>query len=138
MKTTFTTEDGATFNTEAEARKHEYYLSEIEAIDRKLPRAIDSGCEFANGGGFIQHTPEALANWLSDVEKLLRKYEGAETADRWAQNPRGIVGRYLDDGGSPAYAFVYRVMSIGNDFREWGQPYYALNPGKMEPWNNVK
>ena len=54
--------------------------------------------------------------------------------NRFLKNPfsfrNSIIGRYLDDAGTNAvYSAWYRFMSMDDLYREWGQPYYALNPG---------
>lgn len=42
----------------------------------------------------------------------------------------GIAGRYFNDGNDHLYRLWNRVMATDDAFREWGQPYFALNPGK--------
>ena len=41
---------------------------------------------------------------------------------------QGVIGRYLDDSGNkPLYTCWYRFMCIDEKYREWLQPYYAIN-----------
>lgn len=45
----------------------------------------------------------------------------------------GWIGRYFDDGGHNClYEAWSRLRCIDEKGREWGQPYYALNPEKGE------
>ena len=103
----------------------------IVAVDAMLPRAIDEGCAFANGGGYIQHTHEAVQVFLEATQRLFNEHTPT-LAGMFRENPRGIVGRYLDDNNSPLYYLYGRISRIDGQHREWGQPYFVLNPGKAK------
>lgn len=114
-------------------------VEDIRAVQAMLPRAIDEGCLFANGGGYIQHTPATFAAFLAAVQGLFDKH-APSLAKMFSAQPRGFVGRYLDDGGSPLYSVYMRICMIDDSYREWGQPYYAIHPGtgKHVVWPNTE
>lgn len=137
--------DGHTFKTAEECEKYERLLAELKRINAMLRRAVDEGCNFANGYGFVQQTPEALKRFDEAFAEFLAGYISQETANLYSKCPQGIVGRYLSDGGGAFYDAAYRLWvrrySIDEENREWGQPFYAMpqNKGRREltPWLNV-
>jgi hypothetical protein len=57
--------------------------------------------------------------------KLIRKYyPDSNYLSLWA-NPRGIIGRYLDDAGSPLYRLNSLLCCFDKYGNLWNQPYYA-------------
>ena len=42
----------------------------------------------------------------------------------------GMVGRVLSDSGGDLYKTWNRFMCIDDEYREWEQPYYAMNAEK--------
>lgn len=126
--------DGKLFDTEAECKKYEGYLTLIENAHAAIQSALDSSCDFANGGGFVQHNPLDLANFKSLVAQAIRSQLGDKHAQMFIDNPRGFIGRIIDDGDDKYLkGFIYRIWSIDNQNREWGQPFYAIesNAGRF-------
>ena len=81
-----------------------------------------------NGATYVQHTVDAVHKFTMAIAAALGEFESHEMRDRWLEQPRGIVGRFLDDTGSIFYRDYIRLISIDSQNREWGQPYYANNP----------
>lgn len=133
-QTIFRSDDGKRFDTEADCLNYEQMVIEAAKANKILPQAVDDGCSFTNGGGYIQYTAENVARFEKETERLIREYISKEYADKYAQCPRGIVGRYLSDGGGPQNDLAYKLWTrrycIDDSFREWGQPFYALNPDR--------
>lgn len=133
--TRFKTFDGELFETDAEAQEHEAYLMKVKDVENMLhPLPQNDGCSFANGDGYIQHTKEAFNAYKAAILELGGKHVHSAMTE-WAKNPdevhnMGIAGRYFDDGDHGLYKLWNRVMCTDADFREWGQPFFALNPGK--------
>jgi hypothetical protein len=122
----FQAEDGSRFENLKEAKKYEAILNQVNAIP--FLNYEDDNCSFANGGGYIQQS-KGIIKMAED--KLL------ELANEWFKpekpftNPRGIVGRYCCDSNMKALNRLYsRLQCIDSEGREWGQPYFANNPGK--------
>lgn len=121
--------DGSYFNTEEECIKYESILSKVNNFLNKLPdrEKYDKDCILSNGGGYIQ----LPYNPKSEMEKLL-----VNLSNIWF-NPSTpfekfnfILVRYIDDVNMKCLnKLVFRLMCIVED-REYGQPFYANNPGK--------
>ena len=129
--------DGVLWESEDKAEKHEAFLDEIDVIKQLLPPLPkDEGCHFANGHGYIQHTRESFNAYKVAILQLGGEICYAPMKE-WANEPdsvanMGIAGRYFDDGNHHLYRLWHRVMCTDGNYREWGQPYFALNPDKGE------
>jgi hypothetical protein len=128
--------DGAEFTDARACQEHERLLREIALItDRLVPSPPSGANEFAQ-----QHK----ATFLSVQRDLVLIFERLHPAmidqhtewARYATIPAGmtLIGRYMDDAGPTAlYAAWNRIMCTDKHFREWGQPYYALEANKRLP-----
>lgn len=89
---------------------------------RDLDISNDSSCP-----SYIQHiakdVEEAQRNFIKLVDEVLgTKYSGSEV------HRRGIIGRIIDDSGNKElYKGWHRFVCIDDKYREWEQPYYAIN-----------
>lgn len=130
--------DNTEWDTQEKADKRD---SMLEAISKAMlplgPKIKDSHCDFANGGGYVQHNPAAvLATKCALIE--LAKTECPD--DFWSKyapeeiHPMSHAGRLLD--GHILWEPWSRLARIDEYAREWGQAYYALNPreGKQVVW----
>jgi hypothetical protein len=132
--TKYQADDGRLFDSESAAIEHEFYLSEIEGIEKALPPRPDDGCKFENGDGYLQHTQESVDAFKREILMLAaRRLKDPKLAE-WAKKPQEVhgfsyVGRLLDDCDRHLYGLWSRVMCMDEKNREWGQPYFALNPG---------
>lgn len=102
----------------------------------------DSGCEFANGHGYLQLEKkqyDEMTLWLTEKIKKYNKW----AYDDWKKNnPKydfreclwgGFIGRYLGDGDSKLYKYWSKLYCIcPKCYKQYGQPYYAINCCKKE------
>ncbi len=105
----------------------------VNKIMSKLPKSIeDLEADKKYIMPYIQHSKEIVdmvefeflelcSDALnSDVYRTLNKSGSVHR--------QGIVGRYLDDSGNYVlYGAWSRFMCIDINYREWIQPYYAIN-----------
>jgi hypothetical protein len=132
--------DGRRFERASEALAHESLLGTLDEIDLPLGNKPDN-VNFSNGGGYIQHSRSTVTDFKGRLLSLacnLHPSIREAVAETPFENvhPGSIVGRILDDSNSPLYRLWYRLYCIDRMDREWGQPYFALNPkaGKQELW----
>lgn len=128
--TKYVSEDGVSFDTAKACTEHEKLVKTLSAIMAPLgKKPKDPGCVFANGGGYIQHSLEDVAKARQGLLNLFNK-------GRKESMGFSFLGRYLDDSGSIAYSEWVRLYCIDERGREWGQPFYAITPGKgkQEPY----
>lgn len=110
-------------------------IEEAERQVRKIALAKDINDRLGatkpdpNGDSYVQHTYRAVARFILDVDGWLEEFASERIVRSWREDPRGLVGRLLDDSGDHiGYGFNYRLACIDGANREWGQPYYANNP----------
>lgn len=128
MKTVYQSKSGRTFEYPEDAQKEDRFVDEVDAI---LAPFRDKDIQ---PGEFVQRTEQQVNNLINQTYRLLVRYYGtnSEIPEKWKKDPRGIVGRYLDDGDSPAYPIVGIIWAIDNRNRQWQQPYYALAANRGE------
>lgn len=134
--------DGAEFETEAACLKHEALIAECAAIVARLePRANLPNCNYENGHGYVQQVPATVLSVQADLVKIARRYFTDKSSNahfdfaETAAQPAGLsmVGRFIDDGcPSPVNRAWRRICCMDAEFREWGQPYFAMNPERAE------
>jgi hypothetical protein len=125
--------NGAEFASEEAARKYEILLDEVDAAMAPLGRHPDT-CDFANGGGYLQHAPGAVFKAFDAIVALVERtlaslpegWQPLPSAEIWRCRG-GIIGRYLDDSHSVLWRAWVRFLCVDDRFREWGQPYHARN-----------
>jgi hypothetical protein len=140
--TKFQADDGTEFRTPNEAMAHDALCVEVAALVAKLHARPDDGCNFSNGHGFIRQDKDAVLAVQRGLVAIARRYFGSDEIyerhfrySEEAEKPTGhtFVGRLIDDGcPAPVTRAWQRLMCIGEDFREWGQPYYANHPNEAE------
>jgi hypothetical protein len=136
--TKYESNDGKLFDSEADAVGHEEYLKQAKTVAGILPPRPDDGCKFDNGAGYIQHTPELVREYKRAVLLLAASKRPDVKFAEWAEKPdqvhgMSVVGRYIDDGCDKYIGRLwYRVCCLDDQCREWGQPYFALHPGRAE------
>jgi hypothetical protein len=99
-----------------------------------LPPSINDvrGNLYENGNGFndpyIQHTPEIVEEvQAAFIELCVQEGVLPEKFLQGKVHRQSIIGRYLDDSNSIFYKHWYRFMCIDEKYREWQQPYFAIN-----------
>jgi hypothetical protein len=136
--TRYEANDGSLFESETEATAHDAYLEEVKVVEAMLPARPDDGSQFENGAGYLQHTPEKVREFKRAVLMLAAKDDPDSEFIEWAREPdrirgMGIVGRSIDDGCDRYVGRLWhRVRCMDDRCREWGQPYFAPNPGEGE------
>lgn len=78
-----------------------------------------------NGDLFIQQDPIIIE---SLKQQMIQHYD-----------PKigfGILGRYLNDGDSVLYEHWCRLSNCDEQYREWGQGYYRINPNESAKCGN--
>lgn len=132
--TKYQADDGKVFDSEQAAIKHDAKILSVKCAYKLLkPTPKNDGCDFANGGGYVQQDPIKVQEFKRQI--MLMGAEHHSKMEEWAKNPmevhpQSIVGRILSDCDSTLYEAWYRVMCMDDKFREWGQPYYAMHPTK--------
>lgn len=130
--TKYKADDGVEFLNASECELHEANCELAEAIMRTLPKKPDS-CDFSNGGGYVQHDAETLLKARNRFLEFVKRY----TDHKWIQQSidGGMdidcswAGRIIGEcAPSSIYKHWCRFGCVDKSFREWGQPYYALNP----------
>lgn len=137
--TKYVANDGYEFNTEKHCLAHENLLLKIEDVHKLLgSRAKDVGCEFSNGAGYIQHTKNEVFNFKKALVALCKSRVRDDVFKLPLDKiyPGGIASRILSETNPRLYQVWSRLCCIDEYNREWGQPYYALNPtkGAQEKW----
>jgi hypothetical protein len=125
-------DDGTEFITPDQAIAHDKLCVEIAAIMSRLVSAEISG------PGFIQQDPVAVLNVQHSLvmifERLFPRMVDAHTEfARNATRPAGmtLIGRYMDDcAPGPLNTAWRRIMRMDSKFREYEQPYYAIQADK--------
>lgn len=139
--TKWKSENGREFDNSEQAQKADELFAKQNEVSKLLPQAVDIRCEFANGGGYVQHTQEDVNKFMAGIRELIAN-EFGETSDivkGFDKNPIGMVGRFLDDSGSDTYRLWSRLYNIDPRLREWGQRFYAQNiPTDPKPWPHIE
>lgn len=125
--------DGVEFTDEQECIKYELLIDRVNSIMNTLPKHPDS-CDFANGNGYLQHDKTSLRNAKIAILTICKEYIDhqwiQQSIDDDTVHP-SWVGRLLSDYGiRPLDRAWNRFYCIDSELREWGQPYFALNPQK--------
>ena len=127
--TRFEAFDGETFDTKLECSTHEKRENAIKKTMSELAsRPKDSN--FSNGDGYVQQDRVKVEKAMIEIVKI----SGIEQSPEFRKNPfacrHGIIGRYLCDGADSGscYSAWGRFMCMDEEYREWGQPYFAVHP----------
>lgn len=103
-------------------KKHILNHEANQRIENAFPSIEDLNCNFANGKYYVQRGCIWLQSYKEFIEKEAKrlKIKYKPWSYSWF--------RWLDDGNSFLYGSACRTLNICSDcFREWGQPYYAIN-----------
>jgi len=77
---------------------------------------------------YIQHIPEMVEEaQRSFIELCVQEGILDKKFLSGKVHRQGIICRYLDDSVSGIYKYWNRFMCIDEKYREWEQPYYAIN-----------
>lgn len=126
--------DGLEFLDAGECELHETNLELAQAIMKALPEKPDS-CDFSNGCGYLQHDKNTLLKTRNRFLEFAKRYSDhkwiQESIDKGFEVDAGWAGRIIGEcAPNSIYKHWCRFGCIDKYFREWGQPYYALNPSE--------
>lgn len=126
--TRYLSDDGSTFNIEADCIKYERLSKKVDKLMKGLGKEVeDEGCEFGNGGWYVQHDKQIVKKAKENIVILAKKELKIEENYKFGS----FIGRYIDDSGVNCIKNAYsRLQCIDIKGREWGQPYFAFNPNK--------
>lgn len=113
--------DGKRFDTFEKASEYNSLCILVkEVMDTLKPRP--DGTDYANGKGYVQQEASVIdAAWKALIHIGRDRYNN-QSLGRMAQ-------RYADDSGDECLSHAFwRLNCICGKNREFGQPYYALNP----------
>ena len=82
---------------------------------------------FLNGDLFIQQDPIIIES----LKQQLIQHNDPDVGV-------GILGRYLNDGNSILYSYWCRLSNCDEQYREWGQGYFRINPNESAKCLNEK
>jgi len=130
--TKFQADDGTEFNTKDACIAHEMLCAEIAEVMALLPPKVDdTGCEFSNGSGYIQHDPHTF----NRVKFALLRIANRISPHKWFEQAlyddgvhESWPGRIISEMSAPLWRAWHRISCTDSQFREWGQPYFANNP----------
>jgi hypothetical protein len=133
--TIYETESGKRFDTEKECMDYEALEDHVDVIMSELtPRP--EGCNFTNGHGYIQHKPSVLRFVKVSLLKLVDIDHNwiRQTINEPDNCHISYAQRIIDEYHKykPISKALWRIACVDDDFREWGQPYYANNPGEAK------
>lgn len=131
----YQSEDGELFNSELDCINYENLISAIEGIDSRLPKLPKKdNSNFSNGEDYLQHDSEIIKKAMIDLLKISDISKEYWNEPEFLNSPFdcrfGIIGRIIGDSDSPIHSLWFRFMCMDDNYREYGQPYYALHPEK--------
>lgn len=133
--TVYESADGNRFNTEEDCLAYEKFADLVDETELMFGVRPDD-INFTNGDGYIRHTEDG---YIAYRVKILGLVFAHISTHKWVQqaidDPEmniSYVNRLVSDGhGAGTDKITHsllRLMCIGPNRREWGQPFYALNP----------
>jgi hypothetical protein len=101
--------------------------SRIDEIMSFLPKGVNElGADSKYLVPYIQHIPENLDMVQHNFLELCDEFFKTKSYTKGVVHRQGITGRFIDDSGNkPLYKAWSRFMCIGEDYKEWCQPYYT-------------
>jgi hypothetical protein len=135
--TKYISDDDLEFTSEDACISYEALCKEVaETMSKLAERPNLSGCGFENGDGYIQHNPDSA--WAAKVA-ILKIANGIyphkwfdQSMDNKSADP-SWAGRIIDEFSEKCVRQAwYRFQCMDKQFREYGQPYYALHPDKAK------
>jgi hypothetical protein len=131
---------GASFGDLDKAIEYKGKHDLATSINEMLPRAVDKGSDYTNGGGYVQQRAEAVELYKDALGEAIKKYAGEDLAQKFMENPTSAyVSRMLNETDPLLADLQNRLHCMDSNLREWGQPYFASHPsqGKQREWPNV-
>lgn len=128
-------DDGVEFFSMADCVQHEGNVNAAALIMSTLPKRPTSPA-FSCGSGYVQHIQGELITVRNKFLEFSKVYCTHPWIDQGLEDDRPCIGhtgvaRILSESlPKSVHVHWFRFVCIDKHFREWGQPYYALNPDK--------
>lgn len=131
----FEAKDGTEFLEEAACSEYERLCAQCATIEARLRPYGGRGEEW------VQQDPETVLDVqreLAEIYETLRpgNADAHTIFAKEAKEPVGmsLIGRYIDDGGPrPLRRAWHRLCKMDRNFREYEQPYYAIQANRQLP-----
>lgn len=137
--TCFIADDGTLFEERSGCLDYEALCFQLEGLRVRYLRDRPTSFE---EGQCIQQESESVLAYQREVIRLALQYGVLPTDNAnvefglIANRPVGLslIGRYLDEGGNRALNKAWwRLMCMDRQFREYEQPYHAIQADKEVP-----
>ncbi len=127
--------DGSRRDTPEQALERDVLCALIAAAMIPLGK-IPSGTNFGNGEGYIRHSDviveQVKVSLIGLSRPLLEEWMSTQKKQNLMDRHPSWFVRMLDDRAEPLERAWTRLWCIDNQFREWGQPYYANHPNEAK------
>ena len=129
--TKFRAIDGKEFVSEKECIKYEALIISVNKIMDSLSKKPNDS-SFLNGDGFLQHDEKVVTETKTRILEICKVYIDHKWIQQTIDEPKNDpswVSRILGDYNiKPLSDAWYRFSCMDKTNREWGQPYFAMNP----------
>jgi hypothetical protein len=131
--TRFVAIDGTEFFDEYGCREYEHVCQEISDLTAAWPE------EKITGDGFIQQDKNVVLRVQRGMVDIFERRHWKDRHTEWARNAdvpaaMTLIGRYVDDAGCKPERVVWgRIARLDRRFREYEQPYYAIQADDADP-----
>ena len=122
--------DGVEFDDKDKCCDYENLCQEISDLTASWPETK------ITGDGFIQQDMGTVLTVQRAMVAIFERIHWKDHHTEWARNaevPAGmtLIGRYVDDAGlNPERRVWGRIARLDKKFREYEQPYYAIQADK--------
>ena len=114
----FIANDGTRFDNKEKCQKYDALILTINKLLNKLDKRPEN---FYNTG-YIQHEEFVFNQIKEKIIDIACEITGC-------QSRGGILGRWICDSDNRILSKAwYRIMCTDKYYREWDQPYFAVNP----------
>lgn len=134
--------DGSEWSSQEKADERELLILAVQIAMKPLgDRPNLPNCGFDNGGGYVQHDPASVVRARLDLYEIAKGPLGwwiKEQKEKHGQTDYSLAvevhvswhQRMLDGGCDPLERAYGRICCIDDKYREWGQPFFGMNPDK--------
>lgn len=95
--------------------------------------------DYDHGKGYYQHKPNNVLKYKTILVKLAAEITKHPIFTNYKPeeiHPMSIAGKVIDECGNTFLITKWgKLCRVDEDDKEWGQSFYALNPGKGEDIN---
>ncbi|SRR6266436_2273587 len=124
--------DGSEFDDPGKCSEYEGFCQEIINLTAAWPETP------INGDGFVQQDKIIVLQVQRAMIDFFERIHWKDHHTEWAKAanvPVGLtlIGRYVDDAGTnPERRIWRRIARLDKKFREYEQPYYAIQADKYD------